>query len=414
MLALVDCNNFYASCERVFRPDLIGKPIVVLSNNDGCIVARSNEAKALGIAMGTPLFKVRDIVKSQGVVVFSSNYTLYGDMSARVMQTLANFSPEVECYSIDEAFIEMPESSNRTAYGHEIKRTIAKWTGIPVSVGIGPTKTIAKLAAEIAKKSVKAAGVLDLANSPWYDKALDMTAVGDIWGIGRRISEKLNKSGIITALQLRDMDDKWILRHFNINTLKTVHELRGEPCYTLESEPQPRKSITVSRSFGKPVSELADLEAALTTFAVRAAEKLRSDKLAANTVNVIISTNRFKEDRYFNSSSATFDTATADSSEIINRSLSLLRSIFVPGCQYVKTGILLSGLVQSTAVQYSMFDNIDRDRSARLMNTIDKLNRFSSKNIRWATENLSDQWQANATNRSQSYTTKWDDLPTVK
>ncbi len=414
MLALVDCNNFYVSCERVFRPDLATRPVVVLSNNDGCIVARSNEVKALGVAMGTPLFKARNIIERYGVEVFSSNYTLYGDMSARVMQTLSKFSPEVECYSIDEAFIELPNITDNTAYGREIKQTISQWTGIPVSVGIGPTKTIAKLAAEIAKKSQKANGVLDLANSPYYDRALDMTEVGDIWGIGRRISARLNKSGIFTALQLRDMDDKWLQKHFNITTLKTVHELRGEPCFTLESEPQPRKSITVSRSFGKPVTELSDLEAALTTFAARAAEKLRSDKLSASVVNVILSTNRFKEDRYFNSSSAAFETATTDSSEIISRSLALLRNIFIPNQQYIKTGILLSGLSDSKMIQKSMFDTIDRERSARLMSVIDKLNHNSKKNIRWATENISSQWQSNSANRSQLYTTCWDDLLMVK
>lgn len=413
MIALVDCNNFYVSCERVFRPELEGRPVVVLSNNDGCIISRSNEAKALGIAMGVPLFKIRTIIEKQKVEVFSSNYTLYGDMSARVMQTLAAFSPEVECYSIDEAFVSLPDTGNNTDRGREIKETVGRWTGIPVSVGIGPTKTIAKLAAGIAKKSGKARGVLDLAGSSYYDHALEITPVGDIWGIGRRISDKLNKSGIVTALQLRDMDDKWILRHFNINVLRTVLELRGEVCLELEPCPEAKKSITVSRSFGKPISSFEDLQGALAQFVARAAEKMRQEKLATSAINVFLSTNRFNEQYYANVAVAGFETPSSDTGEILEQSLKLLARIYQPGLQYVKTGITLLELSDAACCQRSLFDERDRERSARLMAAIDSLNRSSVKNIRWASEKLSDNWKSNAGHKSRAYTTNWDELPLV-
>ena len=415
MLALVDCNNFYVSCERVFRPDLNGRPVVVLSNNDGCIVARSNEVKALGVAMGTPLFKVKELIKAHNIQVFSSNYALYGDMSARVMQTLSHFSPEIECYSIDEAFISMGNSrTDNTAYSKEIKETILRWTGIPVSIGIGPTKTIAKVAANIAKKSAKADGVLDLTDSPYYETALERTAVEDVWGIGRRIKERLNRAGVFNALQLRDMPDKWILDRFSVMTLRTVQELRGQRCFDIESWPQPRKSVTVSRSFGHPVDTLEDLSAALSTFTARAAEKLRQDNLAAGIVNVFISTNRFQEDRYFNSSSFEFPVSTSDTNEIICQSQRLLKSIYQMDRKYVKAGIILSALTDARFVQHNFFDTIDRDKSSRLMKVIDKLNSSCHKNIKWGTENLSSSWQSNAASRSQSYTTEWSQILNVK
>ena len=414
MIALVDCNNFYVSCERVFRPDLQNRPVAVLSNNDGCIVARSNEVKAMGIAMGTPLFKVRKQIDQAGVTVFSSNYTLYADMSRRVMETLSYYSPDVEVYSIDEAFIHLDKNIDNTSAAREIKDTVLKWTGIPVSIGMGPTKTIAKVAAHIAKKSQKANGVLDLTDSPYYDQALDQTPVGDIWGIGRRISKKLNKAGIITALQLRDMDDKWILKYFSIMTLRTVHELRGESCFDLETMPQPRKSVAVSRSFGKPVSSLESLSAAVSKFAARGAEKLREDKLAAGILSVMITTNRFKEDRYYNSACYEFETATSDTPEIIAQANRMLHSIYCDGRDYVKAGILLSALVPEDKVQSSLFDEVDRDKSARLMKVIDRINSRHRDTLNFASETTDNQWQSNTQHKSSRYTTNWDEIVRIK
>ena len=413
MIALIDCNNFYVSCERVFRPDLQNRPVVVLSNNDGCIVARSNEVKAMGIAMGTPLFKVRNLIKNAGIAVFSSNYALYGDMSQRVMQTLSNFSPEIEVYSIDEAFITLDSNQDIARHSRTIKETVLKWTGIPVSVGIGPTKTIAKVAANIAKKSLKADGVLNLTDSPYYDLALDKTPVGDIWGIGRRISEKLNKAGIFTALQLRDMDDKWILRRFNIMTLRTVHELRGQSCFEMETVPPARKSIAVSRTFGKPVSDLDSLSAAVSRFAARAGEKLRAENQAAGMISVMVTTNRFKEDRYYNSATSEFETATCNTSEIIARANLILESIYCDGRDYAKAGVLLSALVPADKIQGSLFDSVDRDKSARLMKVIDKINSRSKHSINFASETLNNQWHSNTQHKSGRYTTNWDEIISI-
>ncbi len=410
MIALVDCNNFYVSCERVFRPDLQNRPVVVLSNNDGCIVARSNEIKAMGIAMGTPLFKVRSLIYQAGVSVFSSNYALYGNMSQRVMHTLSHFSPEVEVYSIDEAFITLLDSANNSSICREIQETVMKWTGIPVSIGIGPTKTIAKVAANIAKKSSKANGVLDLANSPYYDQALEQTRVEDIWGIGRRISAKLNKSGIFTALQLRDMDDKWILNRFNIMTLRTVHELRGLSCFEIDTIPPARKSIAVSRTFGKPVNNLESLSAAVSRFAARAGEKLRAGNQAAGLISVMVTTNRFKEDRYYDSATTEFETSTCDSAEIITEANRILKPIYCEGKEYVKAGVLLSALIPADKVQGTLFDEMDRDKSSRLMKVIDKINSRSRHSINFASETLDDKWQSNTQYKSGRYTTNWDEI----
>jgi DNA polymerase V len=296
MFALVDCNNFYASCERVFNPRLVGKPIIVLSNNDGCVIARSNESKALGIAMGEPYFKCKELIEKQGVIAFSSNYTLYGDMSARVMETLAQFAPEMEVYSIDEAFLNLDGMpGDLTDYCRKIRNTVRQWTGIPVGIGVAQTKTLAKIANRIAKKSAKANGVLVLDKQKYIDKALSITEVGDIWGIGRQYARHLNAVGVFTALQLRDMPDTWVRQHLTIAGLRTVHELRGLSAIPLELAPAAKKGITVSRAFGHKLKEKDQIKQALITHVTRAGEKLRGQGLLAKHLMVFMHTSPFAQ-----------------------------------------------------------------------------------------------------------------------
>ena len=295
IFALVDCNNFYASCERVFNPKLEGKPIVVLSNNDGCVVARSNEAKALGIGMGVPEFQIRPLLRAHHVQVFSSNYTLYGDLSQRVMETLEQFCPDVEIYSIDEAFLGLSgfTSRNLTDYGRTMCSTVKRWTGIPVSVGIAETKTLAKIANRVAKRTPDTGGVFDLLVCPDRDALLGRIAVQDVWGIGPNHARCLAQYGITTALQLRQVDDQWVRKHMGIVGLRLVMELRGVSCLDLEQCPSPKQGLTCSRAFGKPISTLTEMEEAISSYASRVAEKLRGERLAATVLTVFLTTNEF-------------------------------------------------------------------------------------------------------------------------
>jgi DNA polymerase V len=297
VIALVDCNNFYASCERVFNPKLRNKPVVVLSNNDGCVVARSDEAKALGIPGGIPAFKIDHLLRSGEVFACSSNYALYGDMSRRVMETLLHFTPGIEVYSIDEAFLNLSGFARGSLadYGRLIRRTVIRWTGIPVSIGIAETKALAKIANRLAKKSPKAEGVLDLTASLYQEKALAVTDVEDVWGIGRRYAKFLKKHGIETALDLRNAEDSWVKKHLSVVGLRLVKELRGVPCISLEVDLPAKKEICVSRSFGKPVTSVWEMREAVAMYATRAGEKLRMECSAAGVIMVFMMTNRFRE-----------------------------------------------------------------------------------------------------------------------
>lgn len=414
--ALVDCNNFYASCERVFNPSLNGRAIVVLSNNDGCIVARSNEAKALGIAMGTPYFKAKSIIKKNNVKVFSSNYTLYGDMSSRVMETLCNFTPEMEIYSIDEAFLNLAGfTQNLTEYAREIRDTVAKWTGMGVSIGIAETKTLAKVANRLAKKSQRANGVLDLTNSPHIDEALRRTEAGDVWGVGRKTAKKLNDVGIQNALQLRDTDIGWIKKTFGVTGERTVYELQGTCCHVLEEQPPPQKAITVSRSFGKEIVTCQELKHAVAKYAARAAEKLRHQKLAAATITVFAMTNRFDENnRYYNTHTVTFPTATIDTSQMLANAMQSVETIFRDGAKFKKAGVMLGGLVDEKKVQRTLFDKTDQSKLSELMRTIDTINKKMDKPITWAAEGFDQPWLTKSEHRSKRYTTNWKELPVVE
>ncbi|MBN1807138.1 MAG: Y-family DNA polymerase [Sedimentisphaerales bacterium] len=412
VFALVDCNNFYVSCERAFAPRLEGKPVVVLSNNDGCVVARSNEAKALGIGMGVPAFEVEDVIIKNGVETFSSNYTLYADMSSRVMETLSFLAPDIEIYSIDEAFLRLDKlECSLTDYGRNIQRTVKQWTGLPVTVGIGSTKTLAKIANSIAKKSGDADGVLDLTAFDCLDDILAETPIEKIWTIGIRTTIRLKRAGIKTALALRDADINRIRQKFGVVGVRTVYELKGMCCYPLEHNPPVRKSITVSRMFGKPVVSVEDLKEAIASYASRAGEKLRQHHLAANIMTVFVTTSRFTMRRYFNSHTLVFAVATSDTVEIIRAALFCIDSLYRRGFSYKKAGIIFNALVDENRVQRSLFDDIDRERSRRLMKAIDTVNARSNCAVRWAAEGLGQSWKVEFKRRSNRYTSRWDEIP---
>lgn len=414
IFALVDCNNFYASCERVFNPKLEGRPVVVLSNNDGCIVARSNEAKSLGIGMGAAAFEVEKTIRKYGIEVFSSNYTLYADMSNRVMRTLSTFTPEMEVYSIDEAFLNLAGFDRcPTDYGREIQKTVRRWTGIPVTVGIGRTKTLAKIANHTAKHSPRAKGVLDLADSAHLERVLAATAVEKVWGVGLKTAINLKRSGIKTALDLSRADVSRIRQKFGVTGVRTVYELRGMCCYRLEQNPPVRESVTVSRSFGKAVESIEELKEAIASYASRTGEKLREQKLAAGIMTIFVTTSRFIENKYFNSHTIELPTATSDTIELIRYAEQCIERIYRKGHLFKKCGIILNGIVHQKRVQKNLFDDIDREKTHRLMQAVDAVNTRFDSPLRWAAEGQEQSWRVKFKRRSRRYTTRWDEIPEV-
>lgn len=418
LFALVDCNNFYASCERVFDPSLEGKPVVVLSNNDGIVVARSNEAKALGIGMGVPEFQIRGLIRRHDVRVFSSNYTLYGDMSQRVMETLAQLAPDFEIYSIDEAFLSLSGFAGRdlAEYGRAIRATVKRWTGIPVAIGLAETKTLAKVAARVAKRSKEDAGVFDLTSCRNRDALLAGTPVEDVWGVGPAFARLLTRHGIATALALREADEQWIGRCLGVVGRRLVLELRGVSCLPLEDCPQPKQGITVSRSFGRPVTTLAEMREAVADYSVRAAEKLRGERLAATVLTVFLTTNTFKDEpQYSNAVTMTLPGATDGTPDLLRCALSGVARIFREGYRYKKAGVMLTALVPAGRVQHDLFDHFDRERSSRLMRAVDRLNdQMGAGTLRYAAEGFSKRWRARFERRSPAYTTSWRELPVAK
>ena len=414
---LIDCNNFFASCERVFRPDLRGKPIVVLSNNDGNIIARSNEAKALGIAMGEPYFKAKPFLEKHNVHIFSSNYTLYGDMSHRVMDILQRIEPDGEVYSIDEMFISLPvgRQNNFTDHGRSMKTLVKQWTGIPVSIGFAPTKTLAKLANRIAKKNPQHKGVFDLTALEDIDELLATIKVEDIWGIGRQYTEKLNNHSIVTALHLKYADDGWLRKHLTVTGLRTVWELRGIPCIPLEEAPAPKKGIVTSKSFGRVVTSIEELGEAVTTYISRAAEKLRSQRSVTGFVSVFIATNRFKpkKPQYSNSSMISLYEPTSSTPILIKQALKCLCKIYKPGYEYKKAGVMLTEIIPDTYKQRNLFTKETSD--GELMKVIDAINaKWGHYTVQYASAGFKKDWSFRREQLSQAYTTKWDQLPVVK
>lgn len=420
VFGIADCNNFYASCQRVFQPKLNGKPVVVLSNNDGCVIARSNEAKLLGVKMGAPYFKIEQYAKQEGIAVFSSNYALYGDFSQRVVQTLSRYAPRIEVYSIDECFLDFTGmSKDLTTYSQEICQTVAQWTGIPISIGIAPTKTLAKLANRLAKNGHSHMGtVLDWRNIADTDAVLKTITLDDIWGISRRWKDKLNQIGIHHALALKQTDPKHLRRHFGVVMERIVTELNGISCIALEEMPAPKKQILTSRSFGERLTDYDDLRAAVTHFATRSAEKCRQQQLTAQVLTVFINTSPFDtaNPRYSNSATIEFDRPTSDSAQLIAAAQQGLKRIFRRGFSYQRAGILLPDLWPASVTQISLFDSGEGSvRSDQLMATLDNINlKHGKHSIRYASEMISKRWQMRQKFKSPSYTTNINELLTIQ
>ncbi|WAC07957.1 MAG: Y-family DNA polymerase [Thermodesulfobacteriota bacterium] len=420
-IALVDCDNFYVSCERVFNPHLKNEPVLVLSNNDGCIVARSQEAKALGVPMGAPFFQYQKLIQDHKVKVYSSNYALYGDMSKRVMETLKRFSPKVEVYSIDEAFLDLSGFTHQrlTEHGQLIRNTIKKHIGIPVTIGIAPTKVLAKIATKIAKKDKTLNGVFDITIHPNIDELLSIIPIEDVWGIGKQYTKLLNSQGILTAKDLKYTPPKWIQKHLTIVGLRILKELNGEPCIPLEELPPPRKGIICSRAFGKPIETLEELTEAISEYVSRAAQKLRSQNSAASFLQVYVSTNPFKAvPQYINSITSTFLTPTSFTPELIRQAKECVQQIYRPGYQYHDGGVSLGGLTSQKQIQISLFPKIDtqkRNKRTELMTTLDKVNRCWGRNtLQIASQGIKKPWKMNRSFVSPHYTTRWQEIPVVR
>lgn len=417
-IALIDVNNFYVSCERVFNPKLIGKPVVVLSNNDGCAVARSNEVKALGVGMAAPWFKFKDLARQHNIIAMSSNYALYADMSNRVMSILRQFSPDQEVYSIDECFLDLTgfKRLNLIEYGQQIRHRILKWTGLPVCVGIASTKTLSKLANHCAKKRPEFNGVCDFnAMAPQeLDHLLGQIEVGEIWGIGRKLAPKLNELGISTVLQLKHAGPETLRQRFSVVMEKTIRELNGTVCIELEEVTPPKKQILSSRSFGIPVRDLASLSESVSLYMSRAAEKLRRQQSYAGSVHVYIRTSPFKPDEpyYGNSMTIPLPSPTDDTMRLVSVALWGLRQLYKPGYNYQKAGVMLSEIVPADGVQEDLFAS-ERPamRSGRLMTAMDAINRKMGKeSVKLASEGFRKPWKMKQGNRSPSYTTSWEDV----
>lgn len=420
MLALVDCNNFYASCERVFRPALEGRPIVVLSNNDGCVVARSAEAKALGIPMAKPWYQLEPGLRGRNVAVFSSNYALYGDLSRRVMQVLADFCPRLEIYSIDECFLDLAGvPGDWTAFGLEIVRRVKRWTGVPVSVGIAPTKTLAKTANRLAKRGQGPAGpVLEWARLPDPRATLAALAPEDVWGISARLGERVRRLGLASALALAEADPRVLRRAGGVVLERLGRELGGTACLALEDVPPPRKQILVSRTFGARLARAEDVQAAVAAFAVRAGEKLRRQGLRTRAAATFLQTDPFDREgpRYFNGATVVLEHPTADSGKLVRAALQGLERIFRPGLAYRKAGVLLPELELAGLEQGLLFsaEPADDARTARLMATLDRLNRAPARRaVRYAVELCGDGWRMRQRRKSPAYLTDWAELPVV-
>ncbi len=422
MFALADCNNFYASCERVFRPDLEKKPIVVLSNNDGCIVARSDESKALGFKMGEPYFLSLPKIRKYKVVVFSSNYTLYGDMSHRVMSILESQVPQIEVYSIDEAFLNLQgvKIPDATLLSTNIRNMVRRSTGIPISIGIGPTKTLAKLANRMAKKTKATDGVFNLYQHD-LDKVLAQVEVGDIWGVGRQWAHWLNSAKIFTALDLKRANPKMIREKMTVIGEKIVHELNGISCIPLEVIAEPQKGITVSRSFGQKLCAYAHIEQALSKFVARAAEKLRKQKLMANQVSVFIMTNRFDDSKPYYGKNLTCNLPYPSdyTPELLHYSIALLKQIYIPGKEYKKCGVMLLNLTKANRDKTNLLDTRNHQKMNSFMVTLDRINaRYGAGTAAFGDLGVCGEerplWEMKNDMKSHRYTTCWQELASVR
>ena len=415
-IALIDCNSFYVSCERLFNPKIRKKPVVVLSNNDGCIVSRSNEAKALGIKMGEPYFKAKDIIVKNNVYVFSSNYSLYGDLSRRVMRTLKRFNSDIEVYSIDEAFIDLSNFPDNEVenVAQEIRSTVLQWTGIPTSIGIAKTKTLSKVANHIAKK--KQSGVTSLIGVENIDPILEKVDINDVWGVGRQLTKFYHKNGIYNAKQLKNKSNTWIKKNSNVLGSRTAMELRGISCIDIEKTTSKRKSCVVSRSFGQRVEKFQELKEAVAGYCLNASEKIRSESLIAKSITVFIRTSPFQSrfGHYSNSKTIDFPIATNNSIEIVKTALTALESIFKNGYRYQKAGVMLSNLSESTGSK-NLFSSEKDEKISYLMRSIDNTNyRYGRSTLSLASAGVHKRWNSKRQHYSKIDTADFYCLPMIK
>ena len=416
-IALIDCNSFYVSCERLFKPSLIKKPVIVLSNNDGCIISRSSEAKDLGIKMGEPYFKAKKIITKSNVHVFSSNYSLYGDISRRVMKTLKHFAPEMEIYSIDEAFLNLTiiPDEEILQFGKKIRETILQWVGIPTSIGIATTKTLSKIANNIAKK--EKSGIVSLINKKNIDHILKKIEIRDVWGVGRQLSKFYINNGIFNANQLKNVSNNWIKKNSNVLSSRTAMELRGASCIALEIAQSKRKSCCVSRSFGKKVERLQELKESITNHCLNAAEKIRSESLLTKSITIFIRTSPFQkmEIHYSNSKTIDFPIATDNSIEIVKSAILGLKLIFKKGYKYQKSGIILSGLYESKSYNNNLFSSTKDKKTKDLMRSIDRTNfRYGHSTLSLAVAVSNKKWKTKIQHSSKIDTANFDCLPIIK
>ena len=416
MIALVDCNNFYASCERVFQPQLENEPVVVLSNNDGCVIARSNEAKALGIKMGVPAFKMQRVFDQKNVRVFSTNFALYGDLSNRVMQILSEEAPAIEVYSIDEAFLDLSGVTKLNQFSIDLRAKVRQWTGIPVSIGVAPTKTLAKVANHVAKK-YKKEGVFVLKNKNTINEVLRHVYVDELWGIGRQYAKFLSNRGFLTAHDLVNADESWVKKNLTINGLRMIKELKGVSCYSLEHQPPRKKNICTSRSFGMEVKALYELEEAVASYAAMCAMKLRKENSLATSLLVFIKTNPFKDlnHQYNVSERVVFDVPTNDSMDIAKQSLKLLKRMYKQGFSYKKAGVIVGDIVPDNNRQLSLFDQRNIFKKQRVMKALDKINTTMGRNkVRLAIQGFDRKWRLKQEKLSPCYTTRFSDILNVE
>ena len=419
MFALVDCNNFYASCERVFNPKLDKKPIVILSNNDGCVISRSNEAKALGIPMGAPAFKYDALFKKNRVHVFSSNFPLYGDMSSRVMNILSSYTPNIEIYSIDEAFLELKgfENYDLEKYGQEMRSRILKWTGIPVSVGIAPTKALAKVANRISKKfDSKTGGVYVLSSEIKRVKALKWLKIEDVWGIGYKHSERLKNHNINKAYDFTKLPDSWVKKQMSIVGLRLKKELEGESVLSLEENRSPKKAIATTRSFEKNLTTFEDLKERVSTFAIFCSEKLRSQKSSCNSIYVFVKSNRHQKDtiQYQNGIVMTLPYASNSSITISKCAVEGLRKIYKKDVKYKKAGVIVMGIIPNNKHQLNIFEKEDPKHNV-IMKTLDFIAKKEGvSKIKLASQDLKKIWKMKQTRLSSRYTTELNEIISLK
>ncbi len=415
-IALIDCNSFYVSCERLFNPKIRKKPVVVLSNNDGCIISRSTEAKALGIKMGEPYFKAKDIIIKNKVEVFSSNYSLYGDLSRRVMRTLKRFNSAIEVYSIDEAFLDLSNFPDNEVerVGKEIRETVLKWTGIPTSIGIAKTKTLSKVANHIAKK--KKSGVTSLIGIENIDPILEKVEINDVWGVGRQLTKFYHKNGIYNAKQLKNKSNTWIKKNSNVLGSRTAMELRGVPCIDLETTQTKRKSCVVSRSFGQRIEKYQELKEAVANYCLNASEKIRSESLIAKSITVFVRTSPFQSrfGYYSNSKTIDFAISTNNSIEIVKTALIALDSIFKNGYRYQKAGVMLTGLSNEDGSK-NLFSSEKDEKIKGLMKSIDNTNyRYGRSTLSLASAGVQKRWNMRREHSSKIDTADFYLLPMIR